>query len=257
MKKLFSAGVGFGAVLTMLSACSSTDTFKVAQLQEMGKVAVVGFELIQRGPADLSLSGVLNYKKSGGVDGVARIEKTAHAIEVYKLSTEALVDGMKWKVIPYADLVHNPAYSAVFADRMSGFRNIPTVGEHFVIHHAENIMDWGAIERMEAPQRAALAQKLGVGGLVVLNIQASSEEGGLLSLATGAKFKPQAEIRIRVYGTNGEERLWDSSQIRGEIIAGEGRSLGGKDNIEKVNLLIQDAVRSAWKKAIENYRRTK
>ena len=86
------------------------------------------------------------------------------------------------------------------------------------------------------------------------SIQAEPQKEGFLGLLKGAKFKPHAQIRFRVYDRNGKDLLWNAPLVKGDTVTGEGTIAGGKDNLQRVNLLIAEAVKSAWKKLTDSYR---
>lgn len=243
------------SMIVTICSCTSGGVLKADRLQQNKRVAIVGYELIQMGPADLSLKGILTHQDSGGFGKPAVIKKDAHAVNIYKTSTQSLADDFKWNVVSYESLSAHSQYQTVFKDRMSGFRNLPTVPENFVIHHAQGIMDWGAVERMDDNGRASLAKNLGVDALVLVSLQSEPERSGLLGVLKGAKFKPFSTLRLRIYDANGAEVLWNAGGILGDTVEGDATIAGGENNIGRVNQLVTDSVRIVWKKALETYKK--
>ncbi len=115
-------------------------------------------------------------------------------------------------------------------------------------------MDWGAVERMDEAQRARLAKDLKASALVLLSLQVEPLKEGLAGLVGGAKFKPQATLRLRVYAQDGKEILWDVSNLRGEAAEGDVKIVGGAENNRGVDALILEASRKTWPQLGERYR---
>ena len=240
---------------SFLGACASQSVLDDVRVRRVQSAALIGFEIQQEMPIEISASKLFLGGSSDDGANIPVPELSSHALQGFQDANEVLTREFKWKSIPYEKLIKNTSYKAAFQDRMTGFRNIPPVHKDWKLFEARDVLDWTAVNRLSAEQRAELAKSLGVEALVALQVRAeSAEKASLLNLAKGAKFQPFANVSLVIYDSGGQVVLWRENAFKGATVQEGGSQVGGSENSGRVNQAVLEAARLAYKTWIEKYR---
>ncbi|MBY0469782.1 hypothetical protein K2X30_01350 [bacterium] len=219
------------AVVSVLFAASCS-TIKVERdrVEEIRRVAVVGFDVKQEVPP--GLEGLFGSSPKPDtpfaqtkVLGFA--EERDHSSRMYSELEKQLQKELKWQIKDRRAVADQAIYKKLFEKNTQGLQNRPIVNENIQIYGTTGILDAWPIQRMSSSERQQLCKDLGVDAIVVADINVAVRNGGGLKKLIGAgDFKPQATLVFSVYTADRNEPVWQDSAARGEEEEGTGHMLG-------------------------------
>jgi hypothetical protein len=239
-----------------ITSCASLGGhFDPARAQNVKKVAVVGFEILQSMPTDnMGIGKMLDYKEHSGVNNSVAIQTMAKG--TYEDFAMKLGKTTKWKVLSFDDLVKNKTYATKVETAMSGVREISMgamqQGKELIT--AKGMLDVTAFRKMKPEERTALAKALGVDAVAELVvIQTIDQPMFALGHVSGdASFDYKTRLNFTVFEPAVDAPVWRIQNVDGEKFSSKSMPEGTIriDKISKVSLL---AAQSASTKLVEQY----
>lgn len=160
--------ISFKKVLIVLSiamvatSCASVQVDPL-EVQEIKKVAFVGFEIFRR--SDGSLVGIVSDASTSSAD--PRTEDIA--LVCYETCKQVLSDGTQWVFVSKQDIASNTRYRELYDNTGRTTSLILDVGKRFHVH---GIATGYAIKNMDHEDRNLIMDALDVDALVTLEVLA-------------------------------------------------------------------------------------
>ncbi len=225
MKKLILSGL-----LLSLLGCGTSGGVKYddAAVNQVHKVGIISFTLLQaaivkddprlKGPA--SPSGMKSFVP--GINTFVKVNPQADLI-LKAMKTE-IETKKRWKVADLDQMKANPAYVALFTDKMHNWKNKIAPKEQTQFMISENMMDDDTGRKLNQAARDQLMQSLGVDSLATVKVDVELKSPAGTFNGLGAK-KPSATTYLVVYAKGIEKPIWEAYH---EVTEGE-RSIGITD----------------------------
>lgn len=233
--------------LLLLGACAGRIVQK-EKLDNVNKVAIVGFELVQKQPKDFEISfGSSDSDMPMSSMGVSKPPvNSAHASEIYHNLRKRFKNDFNWEMSPPEKLIKNVMYAASLKDQMSGFRSIPPVPANTDVFSVEGVMDWWAWEKLDVNTKASLIKSLNADAVLVVAAQSDlTESASFKMLVGGGNFKPQVTYRVKMYSGDTAELIWWDYNLKGNPTDKTVGHFAGISNKDALNKLVIEAANEA------------
>ncbi|MCB0415757.1 MAG: hypothetical protein KDD50_15565 [Bdellovibrionales bacterium] len=241
---------------TLISACSSIDV-KKEEVRKINKVAVVGFELIQELPNEvtLSLGGTSSADSNVAMMGEPAIPHQHPAISMmYQALNRKLKKSLKWQVEGLKDLEANEYYQSIFKSKMTGWKSRAMIPKGTKLYTLKNMLDGFSVMTLKPEERKALARKLNVDAIVVAALETKLvSKASWASLVGGGKFTPQVKSRFYVYSSHTGEAIWSDVNAMGKESTKRIGHWAGIADLEKLIKASLESANDSYAQVISRY----
>lgn len=244
------------ALSLVLVGCSSiqdrVDTTRTANIK---KVAIIGFDINQKMPADnLGIAAFTDLVNTDTTVNAPEMKKMA--VQSYQTLCTTIEKTTGWKVMTVAEMNKVQAYRNYITEEMTGMRTTSYGAQGYVQYVPTGVADhFAVVNKMTPAKRDELARALGVDAIVSV-VQHMDIDQPMFALgnATGdAKFTYTTRSSLMAYTPGTTDPVWQVSNIKGQEVSSE--KFEKQTRLSKMSMTGMESSASSTSALAEKYTR--